>query len=222
VSIDAELGAGSLSAKVGKDGEGQHIDAELTDLDLQQLGLGSFVGAPLKGTASGTVSLVLPDDALKSSGNIELKVAGLHIGDGKAKIKAPGMPSGLTLDEVDAGTFELALQTQEGVSTLSRFSSNGRDLKVSGSGTVRLGNPLRLSRPDLILELKFSDAYKNKSDRTKSLFEILGLQPEWRRALAPDGAIRLRLGGILGAPRVAPSAIGPTTGAHGKGKAHTR
>jgi type II secretion system protein N len=219
LSVAAEVGDGTIDAKLDQDAESQHVEAELTDVDLQKLGLGGYVGVPLKGKATGTATLTLAQDPLKSAGEVKLEVAGLHVGDGKAKIKAPGMPSGLTLDEVDAGKLQLELHAQDGNAELTRFYASGKDLKVEGSGNLRIAIPTRLSRLDVILELKFSDAYKNKSDRTKALFEILGMQSEWRRALGPDGALRLHVGGTLGALRAAPSSVGPgKAGGKAKGK----
>ena len=45
----ATVGEGELDARYQQDSEAQHIEAELDALDVGQLGLGSFVGVPLKG-----------------------------------------------------------------------------------------------------------------------------------------------------------------------------
>jgi type II secretion system protein N len=204
-SASADIGKGSIAVNYAQANTEQQIDAELGAVDVQSLGLGGFVGVPLKGTAGGTVNLVLDQDPAKSTGDIALKIVDLHIGDGKAKVKIPGMGSGLTLEEIDAGDLDLGINVHEGLAELERFNSNGHDLKVDGTGSIALATPLSRSRPDVPLELKFSDAFKNKNDHTKALFELLGMQPDWRRATSADGAIHMHLGGSFQGLRVSPA-----------------
>jgi type II secretion system protein N len=135
---------------------------------------------------------------------MELKIEGLRIGDGKAKLTVPGLRNGMTLEEVDAGTLDIAMKAQNGSADIVRFATDGKDLKIHGEGSLRLANPLRRSRPDIQLELSLSDAYKNKTDRTKALFEILSMQPDWQRATGADGALNLHVTGTLQTPRATP------------------
>jgi type II secretion system protein N len=204
VKLHAKVGEGELDGSFQQDGETQHVEAELDALDVGKLGLGSFLGVPMKGRASGKLNLTLPAEAPKTTGEMELKIAGLRIGDGKAKLSMPGLRSGMTLEEVDAGTLDLAMKAQNGSADIVRFATDGKDLKIHGEGSLRLANPLRRSRPDVQLELKLSDAYKNKTDRTKALFEILSMQPDWQRATGADGALNLHVAGTLQTPRATP------------------
>ena len=204
VKLRAKVGEGELDAAVEQDGDTQHVEAELDALDVGKLGLGSFLGVPMKGRASGKVNISLPAETPKTTGDIELKIAGLRIGDGKAKLSMPGLRNGMTLEEVDAGTLDLAMKAQNGSADIVRFGTDGKDLKIHGEGSLRLANPLRRSRPDVQLELKLSDTYKNKTDRTKALFEILAMQPDWQKATGADGALNLHVAGTLQAPRATP------------------
>jgi type II secretion system protein N len=204
LELNATAGAGTLEAKYDESSDTQHIEAELTALDVAELGLGSWIGLPLKGKASGTIDLNVPADVTKATGSIKLEIRGLKVGDGKAKIKPPGMPGGLTLDEVEAGKLELAIEVRDGIAKLTRLSTDGNDLKLSGTGNVRLADPLKRSRPDINLDLTFSDAYKNKSDRTKAMFELLQLRPEWQRAITPDGTMHVHVSGTFLAIRGGP------------------
>jgi type II secretion system protein N len=204
LAINAEAGKGTLDGKVAQSGDTRHVEAELNALDVGELGLGSFVGLPLKGKASGSIDLNLEADPTKTTGSIKLEIRGLKVGDGKAKLKVPGMPGGLTLDEVEAGKLELSIEVRDGVAKLTRLSTDGKDLKLSGSGNVRLVDPLKRSRPDLNLDLTLSDDYKNKSDRTKAMFELLALRPEWQRATTPDGTMHVHVGGTFSAIRGGP------------------
>jgi type II secretion system protein N len=204
VELNAVAGTGTLEAKYDDSSDAQHIEAELNALDVEELGLGSFIGLPLKGKASGNVELNLPSDVTKATGTIKLEIRGLKVGDGKAKIKPPGMPGGLTLDEVEAGKLELSIEVRDGIAKLTRLSTDGKDLKLSGNGNVRLAEPLKRSRPDINLELTFSDTYKNKTDRTKAMFELLQLRPEWQRSTTPDGTMHVHVGGTFLAIRGGP------------------
>jgi type II secretion system protein N len=204
VTVVGIVGEGELDATYQQDSEAQHIEAELDALDVGKLGLGSFLGVPLKGRATGSLDFTLAAEAAKTTGNLELKIVGLKIGDGKAKLSLPGLRSGMTLDEIDAGALDLAIKAQNGVAEISKLSTDGKDLKINGDGNLRLANPVRRSRPDVVLELKLSDAYKNKSDRNKALFEILAMQPEWQKATGPDGALSLHIAGTLQTPRATP------------------
>lgn len=204
VSFRAKVGEGELDGSFKKDGEAQEMDAELDAVDVGKLGLGSFLGVPMKGRATGSLELSLPAEANKATGELQLKIAGLHIGDGKAKLSLPGLRSGMTLEEIDAGSLDLAIKAANGSAELERFGTDGKDLKIRGEGSIRLANPIRRSRPDVQLELKLSDAYKNKTDRTKALFEILAMQPDWQRATGADGALNLHVTGTLQTPRATP------------------
>jgi len=159
---------------------------------------------PMKGRATGKLELTLPVEASKTAGDFELKIAGLRIGDGKAKLALPGLSSGMTLEELDAGSLDLAIKAENGVAEIVRMKTDGKDLAIRGEGSIRLANPLRRSRPDVQLELKLSDAYKNKTDRTKALFEILAMQPDWQRATGTDGALNLHVAGTFQTPRATP------------------
>jgi type II secretion system protein N len=204
VKLHAKVGEGELDGSFEQDGDTQHVEAELDALDVGKLGLGSFLGVPMKGRASGKLNLSLPVETPKTTGELELKIAGLRIGDGKAKLSMPGLRNGMTLEEVDAGTLDLAMKAQNGSADIVRFATDGKDLKIQGEGSMRLANPLRRSRPDVQLELKLSDTYKNKTDRTKALFEILAMQPDWQRATGADGALNLHVAGTLQTPRATP------------------
>jgi type II secretion system protein N len=206
VNLDAAIGGGRIESSYVESSSGRKIKAELSKVDVAQLGLDSYVGLPIKGKASGSVDLTIPAEASKSTGSVKLEIKGLHLGDGKAKIKIPALGSaGLTVDEIDAGKLELGIQVQDEVATLTRFATDGKDLRLNGKGALRLVEPFKRSRPDITLDLSFSQAFRTKSDRTKAMFEIIGMRPEWQRATTPDGTLRVHLGGTLQLPRGGPA-----------------
>jgi type II secretion system protein N len=204
VSFKAKVGEGELDGSFEQDGDAHEVEAELDAVDVAKLGLGSYLGVPLKGRATGTLELALPAEANKARGDLQLKIAGLRIGDGKTKVSLPPMKSGMTLEEIDAGSLDLAIKAANGSADIERFATDGKDLKIRGEGQIRLATPLRRSRPDVQLQLKLSDAYKNKTDRTKALFEILAMQPDYQRAVDTEGALNMHVTGTLQSPRATP------------------
>jgi len=198
LSLEAHVDTGSLEGTLQQGSDQRELSLNLSQLDLGRLGVGGFLGIPVKGKATGTVALHLPnDEAAKITGDIDVDVLGLRLGDGKSKLKLPGMANGFTLDELNAGKLRLASKIQGGVANLTRCSTDGSDLKLMGKGNIKLADPLGRSRPELDLELKFSPEYKQKSDRTKAMFELITLNPELKRATAPDGTLRVHVGGTF-------------------------
>jgi type II secretion system protein N len=205
VTLHLAAGGGKLDGKYVESASSQQLDAKLVAFDLGQAGLGSMLGLPVKGKATGTVNLNLVSDVTKSTGSIKLEIRYLRIGDGKAKIKVPGLGNaGLTLDELNGGKLNIAVELHDGVATINRFATDGSDLKLSAKGVVRLSDPFKRSRPDLSVDLAFSDSYNGKSDRTKAMFEIMSMRPEWQRATTPDGTMRVHIGGTVQSLRAAP------------------
>jgi len=204
LALDALVGKGKLTGTLERNGDAKQIALTFTALDVGALGLASFISLPLDGLASGSIDLQIPVDPTKTTGKINLEIRGVRVGDGKTKVKPPGMAAGFTLDEIDAGKLKLALDVRDGVAKLTQCSADGNDLKLTGKGQVRLADPWKRSRPELDVELNFTPAYKNKSDRTKAMFELLNMQPDWQRATSADGTLRLHIGGTFLAIRGTP------------------
>ncbi|MDD9946096.1 MAG: type II secretion system protein GspN [Myxococcales bacterium] len=208
-SVDVELaieaGGGSLDGSCSVAPDLTKIDLKLADVDLGQLGLGAYLGVPVTGRATGVIDVLLPSDTVESTGKIELEVERTTLGDGKAKIAVPGMRDGFTLEKVNAGKLDLAINIANGTATLERLSTDGADLVLDGSGLVKLASPVGRSRLNLTLAFKFSDAYKQRDDKTKAVFELMSFRPELKRATTPTGALRFQLSGTVAAPRGRPA-----------------
>lgn len=210
VSFGAEAGDGSLDGTYESDpqGKAKHIVAELDELDLGKMGLGSFLGMPLAGVATGTIDLDLPEDIATSAGAIDLEISGLTLGDGKNKMKIPGMSGGLTLDPIDAGTLKLKLGVKEGIVAVETLETKGKDLALDGSGSLRLASPFERSRADFTLGFKIEDTYRNKSEKTKLALELMSGNPMMKSATGADGMTRLQLSGGIMALRSRPATPG--------------
>jgi type II secretion system protein N len=155
----------------------------------------------------------LPAEIGASNGNVEMKIEKMALGDGKSQVKMPGMAGGLTLEKIDAGTLDMKVTIKEGVAAFEKLDAKGKDLELSGSGSLRLASPFDRSRADITIAYKFDDGYKNRSDRTKVAFELIGNNPILQRATGPDGMVRLQLSGTVTTLRPRPAAAAPNGGA---------
>jgi len=198
-------GTGEVDGTYEHGEEAFSFDAELLNLDVGALGIGGWLGLPLRGQASGEVALAIAENLAESDATANLTIAQLALGDGKAKVKIPGMRDGFTVERVDAGTLTLKLKTANGVVTLEQLSAQGTDLKLKGDGSLRLVRPLLRSRGDFTVAVTFTDKYKERNDRTKALFQLMAFQPEIKRATSDDGTMNFQLSGPLQTLRAVPA-----------------
>jgi type II secretion system protein N len=213
--FDALLEQGEIEGEYADSGEAKHIDATLAKIDLSKVGiLSSLIDLPFKGELGGKVDMELAAEPAKSTGNAELTMRGLIIGDGKAKLKI-GMMGGITIDPIDVGNVTIELDVKNGVGTVKKLAADGKDVELTGSGEIHLSEPMSRSRMDLLLRVKFTDSYRNKSDRTKAMFALLdgSAIPQVRSAKTPDGALQFKIVGSFATARAIPS--GRTRGTSG-------
>jgi type II secretion system protein N len=211
VNFSAELGSGEIAGKYSEDGEDRKVVATLEDVDLAKFALlESLISLPMKGVLKGDFDLVLGKVPTKTQGSVKLSVDKLVIGDGKAKLKLGAM-GGLTIDPIDAGPVAIELDVKDGVGSVRKLTAAGSDLKLTGSGDVRFAQPLQRSRLNIMLKLNLSDAYKNKSSRTKAMFMMLdsGGAPQVAAAKTNDGGFQFRLSGPFTAVRPLPAGQAP-------------
>lgn len=210
VSFNASIGEGSAEGSYTEAGEMFELILDLDALDLGLLGAGDWIGLPLRGQATGNVNVLMPEVGNDPSITAQLTVAQLSLGDGKAKFIPPGMRDGITIEKINAGTLTLQIASEAGVAMVKQFHGAGTDLKLTGDGTLRIARPLPRSRGDFSVGVTFTQAYKERSDRTKALFQLLDFQPDIKRATSDDGTMTFHLSGpilaLRGAPAGAPGA----------------
>jgi type II secretion system protein N len=199
------IGPGSIKGAYKQNEIQQNIKADINAIDMSKLGLDSFIGLPVKGQANGEIDLTIGKDTANTSGTIRLNVSHLVFGDGKAKFKTAMLHDGITIDAINAGDLQFAIKIEKGVGQIEKFTASGKDLKVDGSGTVTFFNPIKLARLDLTIELAFTDAYKNKSERTRTLFSLIEVQPAILTAKTNSGGLRFQISGMIDSPRYRPA-----------------
>ena len=204
-NFDAELAGGEAEGELVLGENNIEIDAELDDIDLEALPiLRKFTKVPLAGVLNGEIALAMPSEVAESTGDVEITIEGLHLGDGKSKLDIPGW-GGLTLDKADAGNLELVATIEEGSANIERATSHGKDLELDVLGRVRLLRPLKRSELNLMFRVKIQDAYKNRSAKVATMLELAS--SGIKAAQTADGAIQYIVAGSL-ASRLRPRAAG--------------
>jgi len=208
VSFEATVGGGTIEGEYEQSDEQTVIQAGMRAVDLGRLGVvRSLIDLPVTGAATGEVDLTIADDVRKTKGSIALTIAELRIGDGRAKLPIQGMSDGLSVERIGAGSLSVEIKVDNGVARFERFETDGPDLELRASGTVRLLRPLEMSRLDLLVRIKFTDDYRDRSDITRRLFSAMDFLPQLRAARAPDGALQYRISGSFGS-RITPEPAG--------------
>jgi type II secretion system protein N len=204
VSFGADAFGGSLDGSISDSDAERVVELEIDELDLGQTPmLAGLLGLPVTGALSGHIELTTPEARLsKGEGKISLKVAGLSVGDGKAKIREI-----IALPKLDAGTLTLEAEVKSGTVKITQFSGTGPDLELGAEGTVRLRDQPGQSALQLTSEFKFTDRYTNKDDITRALFGPSGafdLDRKNRAAKRSDGFYSWRVTGTLDKPHFLP------------------
>ncbi len=204
-SFDAELAGGEAEGDITIGENELEIEAEIEDVSLEALpALRSLTKVPLAGTLTGEIELAMPSEVDQSTGNIDLTVESLFVGDGESKLEIPGW-GGLTLDRADVGNLELLAVINEGVAEIERAKSHGKDIQLDALGRMRLQRPLKRSELNVIVRAKILDAYKERSTKVATMLELAssGL----KAAQTADGAIQYVVAGSVGG-RMRPRAAG--------------
>lgn len=205
VSFGAKAFGGGLDGSITDSDAERVLDLTLDGLDLGETPvLAGLLGLPVSGKLSGTANLVTPEARLsKAEGKVSMKLSGLAIGDGKAKIRDI-----IALPKLDAGELTLDADVKSGQVSVTELAAHGPDLEVNASGTIRLRDQPEQSLLSLNAEFKFTDHYMNKNDMTKALFGPTGmfdLDPKNKRAKRADGFYGWRVAGTLNNPMFFPN-----------------
>lgn len=204
-SFDAELAGGEAEGDVSLGADSMEVEADIEDLALGAIpALRKFTKVPITGTLNAEIDLSMPSEVAESTGNVELTIEALNLGDGKTQLDIPGW-GGLTLDRADAGNLELVATIDEGIAEIERAESHGKDLKLDAVGRVRLLRPMKRSELNLMVRVKIENAYKERSAKVATMLDLASSGLE--SAMTPDGAIQYMLGGSAGG-RLRPRAAG--------------
>ena len=195
-SFEVEIAGGEAEGDVTMGENETELDVEIEDVNLEAIpALRRYTKIPLAGTLNGEIELAMPPEVTESTGNVEITIDGLYVGDGKAKIEIPGW-GGLTVDRADVGNFELVAEIEEGIAQIERGKSHGKDLELDALGKVRLLRPLKRSDLNVMLRVKIQDAYKERSAKVATMLDLASSGLE--SAMTEDGAIQYSVSGPIG------------------------
>jgi type II secretion system protein N len=222
MNFDLDAFGGTVSGSYDVQGKDKSADVTLESIDIGRVApLVQVLGVPLEGRLGGTVRLVMPDGkASKATGVVSLEAKDVAVGDGKAKIRGT-----LALPRVDVGAITLAADAKDGVLKLTKLVAGGRDVEVQGDGRITMRDLATDSLCDVQLRFKINDAYKGKSDITKSLFGTPGstgpglfeiADPKVKASKRSDGYYGWSVRGPLGSPDFFPA--GNASGGFGPAK----
>jgi type II secretion system protein N len=219
VSFHAKAFGGTVDGSFDDHGEKEKdFSTKIDSIDASQLTpLVELIGLPLEGTLSGSIKIEMPEGkASKANGTVSLETDGLAIGDGKAKLKGA-----LALPRVNVGSLAIAGEAKDGVLKVTKFGASGKDVEIQGDGRVQLREIAMESSADLNIKFKINDAYRTKSDVTKSLFGSPGstapalfelADARVKQSKRPDGFYGWRARGMLSHMDFSPSAVGGPPG----------
>jgi type II secretion system protein N len=186
-------------------GEGQeatgetHVVAHLVNVDLRRIGLiRHFAHIPFEGLVSGDIDVTVAQELDATTGTITLTIDGLALGDGRAEAPLPGMSRGIPVERLDVGDVSLRIQVEHGVGRIQQLSSDGEDAQLQGQGTVRLLRPFAMSALDVLVRVNIASSYRDRNDRTRTIFGLADMSPDVRPYRAADGAFQVRLQGAIG------------------------
>lgn len=214
MNFDAIAFGGEASGSYDVSGKDRTVDVTLDSIDIGSVQpLVDLLGVPLSGKLAGTVDLKMPEGrASKGVGSVSLEIQDVSVGDGKAKIKGT-----LALPKMTVGTLTLAADAKDGVLRISKLVAGGKDLDVQGDGKITMRELATDSLLDLQIRFRINDAYRTKSDLTKTLFGAPGsnqpalfemADPQIKASKRADGFFAWAFSGPLGHPRVSPAVAG--------------
>jgi type II secretion system protein N len=221
MNFDAHAFGGEASGSYDVAGKDRSVDVTLDSIDVGNLQpLVDMLGVPVGGKLAGTVHLTMPEGkASKGTGSVSLEIQDTSVGDGKAKIKGA-----LALPKIEVGTLTFAADAKDGVLKITKLVAGGKDLEVQGDGRITMRELATDSLLDVQIRFRINDAYRAKSDLTKSLFGAPGssapalfemADPKIKMSKRSDGFYGWSFRGPLSRPEIFPAGIGGAAPASG-------
>lgn len=172
--VYAELAGGKIDGTVGRAGDRYLVDLETEGLRLAAIPwLQDLSPLPIKGTLDLDVDVAfVPAEMQRTEGTVALTLAGLEAGAGEIPLpKGAIFPSFELETATKLGRLHLELVCGEerardpdgALLHVQKLEHRGGDLELRAEGDVILKSDLGLSRPDLMLGVKFSDPFVKRN-----------------------------------------------------------
>ena len=202
VDFSTRVGGGDIEGEVSLSETTNAVDVRFDGVQLRRIGpLRSMIGLPVRGELDGTIAMVITEEAADTTGEIDLSIEGLSLGDGVAKLRLDVNAftrAGLTVQETDFGDFELEMSMEGGSANVTKLQSRGEDIQLDGAGTVQVRNTMITSSIDAMMRIGISEEYREEN---AGLFMAIDNEPRVRAAKTSDGAMQFHIVGNIG-PRL--------------------
>lgn len=158
VRVHANLMGGDAAGAWGLWGDAT-LRVALDGLNPQRGNFLGYTGVDFEGLIEGRLDVTMPKldtgapDPSKANGELRLLVAGTQLNGGTL----PG-PLPLSLPSARLGDLQLSVPIEEGVGTVT-LTGDGEDLQLRGEGTLNLARRMEMSRVDLTVKLRASEAF---------------------------------------------------------------
>jgi type II secretion system protein N len=153
-------------------------------------------GLPLDGTVSGKLDVQVPKNLLaNANGTIDVDIADLAIGDGKAKLTVPNDPflsAGLTFPRIRLGRLQGQIVIDKGRARFEGVRVHSADADATLEGYVELHDPIGTSQMHAYLKFRPSEALLKREPTVELLNNALTAT-----ARRNDGYIGIQLTGPL-------------------------
>jgi len=157
-AFHAKLLGGNINGSVGGTST-LKVAVKLKDLDTSGGNLKGFSGMDLTGKMNGSVTLAVPmnrgqPDLSGTDGEIALNTSDLLIQGGNVTVPMYGQPTPMDLPRIALGNITARIRFEKGLGTVEALEALSEDLEIQGSGTVKLGQRLDVSQPDMNFKLR--------------------------------------------------------------------
>jgi type II secretion system protein N len=210
LGFDVLAFGGEASGSYAEQGKVRAVEVTLDAIDLGQVApLVQLLGVPIGGKLGGSIRLTMPEGkASKGAGTVALEAGDVWVGDGKAKLKGA-----LALPKIEVGGVTFSAEAKDGVLKIGKLVAGGKDVELQGDGRIVMRDMATDSLCDAQVRFKINDAYKAKSDMTKTLFGAPGstasglfelADARIRQSKRGDGYYAWNVRGPLGSPEFVP------------------
>ncbi len=218
IDFNIEAFGGEISGTVPYGNDSGDLEVEFAGVKLDDIRpIRDLLGIPIFGNLNGKLELAPKEGKFnKANGKLDVRVAGIVVGDGKTELK------GFKLPVAKVGELTIEAIAKDGTLKIKEINAGGHDLELRGEGKVWLREPWSRCRSDMYLMFKFADSYRDQDDATRGLLGKPGtkMRPgiefdsKVRSAKRDDGFYGWHIHGELGKLKFEPQAV--------KGKARSR
>jgi type II secretion system protein N len=179
------------------------VVVKLEELDPSAGNLPAFLGVDLEGKLNGALELTLPrkgqqPDLSQADGQLTLETQGLIIKGGTVTVPMYGQPTPMDLPRIALGEITARLHLEKGVGTVEALQARSEDLELQGSGTIKLGQRVDLSQPEMTFKLRAEPEFVKRLGILGAGLSVLPTDKE-------DSRFRVaQLSGFLNRPNFGP------------------